>query len=100
MCASSGQGCGTIPCCPSLRCCTGPLPLPNGIGGGVSLGVCKSLCPVSDRNLKQGLESVDPEDVLDNLSRLPISTWSYKSEAPSVRHIGPMAQDFMSTFGV
>jgi len=25
---------------------------------------------------------------------VPISTWNYKSQDPSIRHIGPMAQDF------
>ena len=37
--------------------------------------------------------------VLKKLSRLRIETWSYKVD-PSVRHIGPMAQDFASLFGV
>ena len=29
-----------------------------------------------------------------------ITSWSYKAESPSVRHIGPMAQDFYSAFGL
>ena len=33
------------------------------------------------------------------LARLRIETWSYKAN-PSVRHIGPMAQDFAALFGV
>ena len=31
---------------------------------------------------------------------MPISTWNYKSDPPSVRHLGPMAQDFMAAFGL
>jgi hypothetical protein len=31
---------------------------------------------------------------------MSISTWSYKTDDPSVRHIGPMAQDFYSAFGL
>ncbi len=30
---------------------------------------------------------------------MPVSTWRFKSEDDSVRHIGPMAQDFMAAFG-
>ncbi len=33
-------------------------------------------------------------------TRLPISKWSYKVEDGSVRHIGPMAQDFAAAFGL
>ena len=38
--------------------------------------------------------------VLDSLSKLPISTWSYTTEPSGARHIGPMAQDFMESFHV
>ena len=31
---------------------------------------------------------------------MPVSTWNYTSQDPSIRHIGPMAQDFYATFGV
>ena len=56
-------------------------------------------CPDSDVNLKRDFASVDPQQILDRLAALPIGTWSYKTEA-SVRHIGPMAQDFMAAFEV
>ena len=55
---------------------------------------------VSDRSAKENIELVDPEDVLNRLSSVPISTWSYKSQGTRVRHIGPMAQDFRAAFGV
>jgi hypothetical protein len=55
---------------------------------------------VSDRNLKHDLEPVDPESVLERVSRMPITTWSYKSDDPSVRHMGVMAQDFYGEFGL
>jgi hypothetical protein len=38
--------------------------------------------------------------VLERVGRIPVSTWSYKSEDPSVRHLGPMAQDFYAAFGL
>jgi hypothetical protein len=55
---------------------------------------------VSDRNLKRDLEPVDAQSVLERVSRLPITTWSYKSDDPSVRHMGMMAQDFHAQFGL
>jgi hypothetical protein len=54
---------------------------------------------VSDRNLKENFTPVDGQEVLARLMQVPISTWNYKSQDPSVRHLGPMAQDF-SLFGV
>jgi hypothetical protein len=54
---------------------------------------------VSDVNLKQNFASVDSRRVLELLASLPVSEWSYNS-SPDVRHIGPMAQDFMTTFGL
>jgi hypothetical protein len=55
---------------------------------------------VSDRNLKHELESVDTQSVLERMSRLPITTWSYRADDPSVRHMGMMAQDFRAEFGL
>ena len=30
----------------------------------------------------------------------PMTTWNYKTQAKSIRHVGPMAQDFYASFGV
>jgi hypothetical protein len=45
-------------------------------------------------------EPVDGYEILEKLAALPISTWNYTSDPPSVRHLGPMAQDFMAAFGL
>jgi hypothetical protein len=58
---------------------------------------CAPEC-VSDRNLKRDIEPIDEQAVLESVARMPITTWSYKSDDPSVRHMGPMAQDFKSAF--
>ena len=55
---------------------------------------------LSDRNSKTGVLPVDGVYVLDALMNVPISTWSYKGQTTMVRHIGPMAQDFYSAFGI
>ena len=53
---------------------------------------------VSDRNAKRGFELVDGADLLARLDGIPMSTWSYKSQEPSIRHMGPMAQDLYAAF--
>jgi hypothetical protein len=55
---------------------------------------------LSDRNAKKNLEPVDGEQVLGAVRRMPLWTWSYKSQADHIRHMGPMAQDFRTAFGL
>jgi len=55
---------------------------------------------LSDRNLKANVAPVDTGQLLERLAEVPISTWSYKTQDPTIRHIGPMAQDFYAAFGV
>jgi hypothetical protein len=89
-CAHQGESCATgTPCCDGLSCCEG---MPAN-------GACYTICPISDRNQKHGFEPVDVAAVLSAVARLPITTWTYNFE-PGVRHIGPMAQDFLAAFGV
>ena len=53
-----------------------------------------------DRNLKENFQPVDLGAVLEKLARLPITEWNMKAQEPSIRHIGPMAQDFHAAFGL
>jgi hypothetical protein len=55
---------------------------------------------LSDRNAKENLFAVDAAAVLDKVAALPLSIWNYKTQSDTVRHIGPMAQDFKAAFGV
>ena len=59
-----------------------------------------TLNELSDRNSKRGFEAVDCDDVLERIASLPVTTWSYKSDDESVRHMGPVAQDFRAAFGL
>jgi hypothetical protein len=65
--------------------------LPAGSGSWLS---------VSDRDAKENLVPVDGEEVLTRLADVPITTWNYKTQARSIRHMGPMAQDLHATFGL
>jgi hypothetical protein len=54
----------------------------------------------SSRILKENFHPVDPADILDRVTALPVTVWNYRGQDPSVRHIGPVAEDFHSVFGV
>jgi trimeric autotransporter adhesin len=54
----------------------------------------------SDRNVKEHFSSVSARDVLEKVSALPITEWNYKTDNETLRHIGPMAQDFYAAFRV
>jgi hypothetical protein len=55
---------------------------------------------LSDAAAKRDFRPVDGAELLRRLAGLPISTWSYKSQDPSIRHMGPTAQDFRRLFGL
>ncbi len=85
---------GEADCCDGLMCCSG-LPIPPG------QEYCSSMiCPVSDRNQKENFEAIDPREVLAKVAALEVTRWNYRFEDPSVRHLGPMAQDFKAAFGL
>jgi endosialidase-like protein len=50
--------------------------------------------------VKRDIVPVDPQAVLEGVARMPVATWSYKTDDPSVRHMGPMAQEFYGEFGL
>ena len=67
--------------------------------GGQSVTVNGTFNDNSDRNAKQDFSPVSPLQILDKVTQLPLSEWSYKMD-PETRHIGPVAQDFSSTFNL
>jgi hypothetical protein len=52
----------------------------------------------SDINRKNGIIPINELSILEKVSKLELSEWSYKEE--STRHLGPMAQDFYKAFGL
>jgi len=52
----------------------------------------------SDRNRKDDIVPVDVSEILNEVALIPISRWRYKGQ-PAL-HVGPMAQDFFSSFGL
>jgi len=55
---------------------------------------------VSDVNRKENFAELDGEEVLARLREVPVRTWNYTSQDPSIRHAGPTAQDFHAAFGL
>ena len=54
----------------------------------------------SDRTRKENIQTVDAKDILDQVASLPIAFWTFKDDLSSESHVGPMAQDFHTTFAV
>ena len=55
---------------------------------------------VSSRDVKDNFTTVDGQEVLASLAEVPMTTWNYKAQDASIRHMGPMAQDFHAAFGL
>ena len=70
------------------------------VSGNLEVGSCTGCSIFSDSALKANFSMIDTRSVLDKLAALPIKEWSYKSDSPSVRHLGPMAQDFKEAFNL
>lgn len=56
--------------------------------------VTGGLTQASDRNLKENIEPVSNQEILDQLVEMPVYTWNYIADADEVTHLGPMSQDF------
>ena len=65
---------------------------------GAFLSIGGAWTDASDRDRKTAERSIDPHEILQKVSALPITSWQYKDEDAGVRHLGPMAQDFRAAF--
>jgi hypothetical protein len=54
----------------------------------------------SDRNIKENVTKPDQQAILEKVMMLPVSQWNYIKEDDTIKHIGPMAQDFYALFGL
>ncbi|HSF20313.1 MAG TPA: tail fiber domain-containing protein [Vicinamibacteria bacterium] len=57
-----------------------------------------SLSQGSSRSIKKDFSPIDSREILSKVAELPLSTWTYKTD--KARHVGPMAEDFRSVFGL
>lgn len=71
----------------------------SGLTTGVYMnGGASGWTNYSDRNKKENFNPVDGEALLGKIRALPVTEWNYKETDPSIRYIGPMAQDFWQAF--
>jgi trimeric autotransporter adhesin len=72
-----------------------------GAGGNVGCDLTAAVpswtC-ASSRTLKENYVDVDGEEVLARLRGVPVTTWSMIGADPSIRHLGPVAEDFYRAF--
>ena len=84
------RGCGGIKFYTSQNLSSG---VEVAAGGG-------SWSSISDRNRKRDFLAVDGEDVLARLRAVPVTSWNYITQDQSIRHMGPVAQEFRAAFGL
>ena len=53
-----------------------------------------------DRDAKDEIAVVDPQDALKAIESIPLVCWSYKAGADRVPHVGTYAQDFNAALGL
>ncbi|MEM7196402.1 MAG: tail fiber domain-containing protein [Pseudomonadota bacterium] len=100
-CASS-VGSGTLVVSPPSGGTIG-YSLTDAGAGTINEGSCmefSEVCFVSDVNLKGNFNEVDQQDILQKVVDMPVEYWNYTADGQSIRHIGPMAQDFRNAFGL
>ena len=67
---------------------------------------CNLLPPIaswsctSDRNAKENFIPADGKDILQRLVAMPLFSWNFKGADPTIRSLGPTAQDFYAAFGL
>ena len=69
-------------------------------GNGAFLSNTGVWTNASSRTFKEAFTSVDPVSVLEKLVAMPVKTWFYKGAHDDGLHMGPVAEDFASTFGL
>jgi hypothetical protein len=53
----------------------------------------------SYRASKENFQNLNTEEILRRVADLPLSDWNYKKDKDTVRHIGPVSEDFYEVFG-
>ena len=73
----------------------------SDLSTGVSLSAGSGTwASVSDAATKENFRVVDGEAVLAQIADMPIPEWNYRTQDASIRHLGPVAQDFHAAFGL
>jgi hypothetical protein len=71
----------------------------GNVGCDLTVAVPSWTC-ASSRTLKENYVGVSGEDVLARIRTLPVTTWNMIGADKTVRHMGPVAEDFYHAFGL
>jgi len=72
----------------------------SGLTAGVTLPAGGgSWTSISDERKKENFKTEDGDMILSKIASISVPSWNYKSQSTSIRHLGPMAQDFFAAFG-
>lgn len=69
-------------------------------GNGAFLSAGGVWTNASSRTFKEAFAAIDPVNVLEKLVSLPVQSWYYKGNHEDGQHIGPVAEEFASAFGL
>lgn len=62
--------------------------------------VANGMTYTSSRDAKANFAGVNHDEILQKVDELEVLAWNYSRDSESVRHIGPMAEDFHQKFGL
>ena len=65
-----------------------------------NLAISGTLSEGSSRSIKRDFSAVDSLEVLNRVNELPLTSWNYKFDDPTIRHLGPVAEDFHAAFAL
>ena len=65
-----------------------------------NMTIAGTLTQGSSREIKKDFEVFDPAAALQGVRNLPILTWVYNDDQTGARHVGPIAEEFYSAFGL
>ena len=62
--------------------------------------VANGMTYTSSRAAKSNFSGVNHDEILEKVDELEVLAWNYSKDPDSVRHIGPMAEEFHQKFGL
>ncbi|WP_166831721.1 Calx-beta domain-containing protein [Thalassoroseus pseudoceratinae] len=65
-----------------------------------NLTLSGTLNATSSRTLKENFESVEADQILQQINDLDVLRWNYIADDDSIQHVGPLAEDFYAAFGL
>ncbi|OGE24972.1 hypothetical protein A3C26_00515 [Candidatus Daviesbacteria bacterium RIFCSPHIGHO2_02_FULL_39_12] len=69
-------------------------------GNGAYLTVGGVWTDGSSVTFKENFTKLSSQEILSKINQLNLTSWNYINEGPNVKHIGPVAEQFYSVFGL